>query len=220
MLSMRRYGGRRFSTKPPQENNSWNDYISNRLNSLSQTVNEAPTTKDIHELFKEMEKRRYNTRKIKWIAGAVGISMVVLSAKQIKGFLSSQGAEVTTQSMDDPEFQKKVQELSTQVSHQVLHDLMDNQEMQIRLKGYTRDVLKDAVVELYKDPDFQKETRQMVGEVVTSKLIEDKSSILAKQVALNLINDEDIHRKTGQLISSGAYYAIMPRYIAGNQKNN
>lgn len=207
---------RLFSTniKPPPKGSdqqwSYNNYLHEKLALIGNQVNEAPTTKDIHALFREMERRRYNTRKIKWLASGIGLTLICLSARQIKEFLSTQTSEVTTQSMDDPNFQRRVQELSTQISKEVLSKLMEDSELKSRLMGYTKDVIEEAVVELYQTPQFKQETREMVADLISSELIQHKSSQLAEQVVKKLIDDDNLQYNMGKSMRNALYYGMVP----------
>lgn len=202
------------------EESTWNDYLTHRMNQISQQIRAASTTQDVQALLKEMERKRYNMWKIFGYLGLFGGTLILLSAKQIKSFLSTQTSEVTTKSMNDENFKQQVNELASSTSKEVLNQLLADQELRQKLTGYTRELLKEAVIELYQTQDFKDETQRMFGDLITSPLVQDKANQLTKNVVNQVLLDEELQRQTGSSLLNAAYFGIIPQYFTRSKQVN
>ena len=189
------------------------DVIRERFRQILTSSRELVNVTEVQELFLEMERRNYNVRQIKWLMGISCVVFFYLSGKQIKKWLSSQTTEVAHQSMDDPEFKKRVSYLSTEIAQEVLENLLINQQLKKQIENYATDILEQSVKELYQREDFKHETKKSISRLIESEMVETRVNTLCKNLAEELLSDVRLQKKIGDTIRNSIYYGFMPSYF-------
>lgn len=166
------------------------------------------TTKDIHDLFQEMRRRRYNTRRFKIILGAFGTLTVFVFYEAITDFLSERATDVTHKSLEDPQFIADATVFGTTIGKQIVKNLSEDPEVETIFadfftKLFTSDPIKGAASELSND---------VVHSIVTNvdhEKIRDEATVLAKERIIQLFKDPEVQKQTSQFIWTtlgGAFY--------------
>lgn len=159
------------------------------------------TAKDIQDLFAEMRERRYNTTRLKIFLSLFGTLTIFVFYEAITDFISERATDVTSKSLEDPQFLKDATIFGSTVGKEIVRNLSKDPEVeemfiQFFKKLFLSKPIKDAAGEL---------SESVVHSIITSndyeheKLRED-AVILAKEQICNIFNDPKIQQETSTFI--------------------
>lgn len=180
------------------------------------------------ELLNEMEKRKYNTRVILFGLGGI---FIWISYGFITKWASKQTTVITTQSLEDPEFQKKVIEFCENTITELVKSPQVQQDTATLLNDAVieisqRQVIKDQLTDLFKyifETEIIKNSATELSADTVEQLInspdyegfrEDVQKYVSELV-VDITNDEKMQKELGDMI----WYAIKSMFGKSDEKN-
>ena len=135
---------------------------------------------DMKELLNEMEKRKYNTRII--LFGLGGIFIWIFYGLITK-WASKQTTVITTQSLEDPKFQKKVIEFCENTITELVKSPQVQQD--------TATLLNDAVIEICQREAIKDQLTDLFKYIFETEIIKHSAAELSADTVNKLLNSPD-----------------------------
>lgn len=134
---------------------------------------------DLQALYKEMERRKYNFRKIWIIGGSVG---VVVFYNTFKDWASDQAADVTSKYLENPKFKKDI----LIFVEATVEELVKSE----RVQKDVSELLKGCVVQLSESPEIEKKLSELFVRIFKSEMIKTTGAELTDDVVKQILYDE------------------------------
>lgn len=166
-------------------NNSNNPKSYFTQETFTNMMNEAKTTfseynKDLTHILEMMEQKKYNIKKIKYGLGVILALTFFTFYEFITSWFGKQASNITMKSLDDPEFQKKVDEFVKER----ISVLSKDEQVQQNLEY----LLSVNINKLTQREDIQQMLTDMFYKIFTSDTIAKAGDKLSAQVVHDLIN--------------------------------
>ncbi|AYV82096.1 MAG: hypothetical protein Homavirus7_2 [Homavirus sp.] len=143
----------------------------------------VPYVKEWREMMDEMEKRKFNTKRLKIILCVLAGSVMFVSYDVIQKWTSEQVTHITTKSLEDPNFQKDV----IAFCENIVNQLVTSEKIQ----NDVINLLQLAIFELAKRQDVIDELSKLFGTVFTSEVVQNAGSNLSAEVVKMLLHGEE-----------------------------
>ena len=150
------------------------------LQDIHDTLDKKPFVKDFKELLEEIEKRRYNLRKIYFIIGAAGI---FLSYNLIRDWTKDQVQVITTESLKEEKIQKDV----LHFCENIISQLRKSPSVQKDIAN----LLEIAISDLSQRERVQKDLEDIFYRVFTSSLMKNAGKELSASTVQKLLESPE-----------------------------
>lgn len=174
------------------------------------------TINDMSDLVGEMRRRRYNITRFYIGLAAFGAVFMIMFYETITDWVSDRATDVTSKSLEDPQFLKDAIVFGTKAGKQIVWNLSQDPEVEAVFKTFfkglfTSDAIKEAASELAHD---------VVHSVVVDiehERIRDEAQTLAKERIIELFQDEKVQSAASEFVWKTVNDTLLPwRWGGGN----
>ena len=179
------------SRLPYSTSNKFRNSLNESLNAVKQGSGEI--VQDLSDLLSAMEKKRYNLRLFGLGAGA---GFFALSYNFIRSWTSEQATVITTQMLDDEEFNKKVDSWTLKRTEILVQNLVQSEQV----KTDVRDLMGSSITDLSNDPKIQSNLQDLFIRIFNSAEILNTGSTLSSNIVERLVQDPEYEKFREQII--------------------
>jgi len=152
-------------------------FIKDGSDAAIDSLNRSRIVGDLKELYKEMERRKYNTR---WIVGSVVIIGGCIFYGAITDWATDQAADVTAKYLENPKFKKDV----TAFAEQAINELVRSPKVQADIT----DLLATTVTKLADNPEIQEKLSDLFVKIFRSDAVRNAGGELSEEVVDQLLH--------------------------------
>ncbi|VBB18645.1 hypothetical protein YASMINEVIRUS_1147 [Yasminevirus sp. GU-2018] len=178
-------GGDSEKSKPQDQNSS---YLKRSYNGIikhyeAYEKDSRQLGEDLQYIVEQLEKKKYDVKKMKYIASIVVVIILFMFWRTIKSFLSKETSDVAIKTINDEDVRKNLYVLLCKVLDDAKNDPLIAQQLVVLIKGSLNEALRD------------KETmdilQKIVSDVITSDQIKKDAEVLTKEVVVSQLKDDE-----------------------------
>ena len=169
---------------------SYEDFTT-KINDLKNDFNNTSYIKDLNEMLIEMEKRKYDTKKMRIIILIFIICLLIIFYDIIINWAGQQTTNITTKSLNDPKFKKQV----VKFCEETIEELVKSKNIQDNVSN----LLKNSVIDLSKDEQIRKSLIELLSKIIITDEMKNSGSQLCEQVVDKIMNSPE-HENLRKLI--------------------
>lgn len=167
------------------------------------------TVKDVQDLLSAMKRRRYNLRKMYVALGTLTALIGYSSYETITDWMSDRATDVTSKSLEDPQFIEDATKFGTTIGKQIVYNLSKDPEVkQIFTEFFTDLFTSEPIISAAKDL-----SNDVVHSIVVNPEYEPirvEATELAKERIIHILEQPEVQTAVNDLVWNTINNTVLP----------